>query len=472
MHPIGETLIQSLGFVAPGVAGALGAMDEHMDQGDVVPNWTSVCMLLMFGSVAAVGGIGGGAMVVTIFMIFDGLTPHNAIPLSKAVVFCGTVFSSLLNVLSGKLGGGKRMGKNIDADVVVMLVPGALSGTFMGVGLNRVLPGEWLVVILMLTLLVTCWMTARRVHQDLTAGPEEERQDLANPQGDGELSEAEQGAPTSRTSFVAPSPGTEHAHLDEHVGTLGALVGLLVLTVAGGVLMRVELDCLHLKNVKIDEPCESLLLRAIFGEAHDHPERGFLTKGHLSMVIAVLPGAICLLAALAVNMFIVTREGVVSEHWPREKLWAFGILGVVAGLLAGLVGVGGGLIFAPGLLFMGLPPEIVVATSTFCVLFTSSSTTMQYLFLGRVLAHLVPVYATVNIVASLIGTSTVVTLDRLKMPKYYISVAVLLAVTTSAVFSCVKLQSLVGDKKLEELPVSLLTEGMRYYTPAQTETSR
>merc|ERR1719472_500152 len=141
--------------------------------------------------------------------------------------------------------------------------------------------------------------------------------------------------------------------------------------------MRVELDCLHLKNVKIDEPCESQLLRAIFGEAHDHPERGFLTKGHLSMVIAVLPGAICLLAALAVNMFIVTRQGVVSEHWPREKLWAFGILGVVAGLLAGLVGVGGGLIFAPG------------------VLFTSSSTTMQYLFLGRVLAPLVPVYATV-----------------------------------------------------------------------------
>ena len=46
-----------------------------------------------------------------------------------------------------------------------------------------------------------------------------------------------------------------------------------MLTVAGGVLMRVELDCLHLKNVKIDEPCESQLLRAIFGEAHDHPER-------------------------------------------------------------------------------------------------------------------------------------------------------------------------------------------------------
>merc|ERR1719305_1997237 len=215
-------------------------------------------------------------------MIFDGLTPHNAIPLSKAVVFCGTVFSSLLNVLSGKLGGGKRMGKNIDADVVVMLVPGALSGTFMGVGLNRVLPGEWLVVILMLTLLVTCWMTARRVHQDLT-GDDDAREDVANPQGDGNLSEAEQGSTAvSRAAFVPPTAGTEHAHLDEHLFTLFALVGLLVLTVAGGVLMRVELDCLHLKNMKVDQPCESQLLRTLFGEAHDNPERGFLTKGQLS----------------------------------------------------------------------------------------------------------------------------------------------------------------------------------------------
>merc|ERR1719321_1406507 len=59
-------------------------------------------------------------MVVTIFMIFDGLTPHDAIPLSKAVVFLGTIFSTLLNVISSKFkdANGKEQGSLVDGDVV------------------------------------------------------------------------------------------------------------------------------------------------------------------------------------------------------------------------------------------------------------------------------------------------------------------------------------------------------------------
>ena len=40
-------------------------------------------------------------------------------------------------------------------------------------------------------------------------------------------------------------------------------------------------------------------------------------------------------------------------------------LGLLAGGLAGLLGIGGGLIFAPLLLWMGLTPHQALATSTF-----------------------------------------------------------------------------------------------------------
>ena len=46
-------------------------------------------------------------------------------------------------------------------------------------------------------------------------------------------------------------------------------------------------------------------------------------------------------------------------------------LGLLAGALAGLLGIGGGLIFAPLLLWMGLSPHQALATSTFAIVPTA-----------------------------------------------------------------------------------------------------
>ena len=46
-------------------------------------------------------------------------------------------------------------------------------------------------------------------------------------------------------------------------------------------------------------------------------------------------------------------------------------MGLLAGALAGLLGIGGGLIFAPLLLWMGLTPHQALATSTFAIVPTA-----------------------------------------------------------------------------------------------------
>ena len=54
-------------------------------------------------------------------------------------------------------------------------------------------------------------------------------------------------------------------------------------------------------------------------------------------------------------------------------------LGLVAGALAGLLGIGGGLIFAPLLLWMGLSPHQALATSTFAIVPTALGGTFAHL---------------------------------------------------------------------------------------------
>jgi uncharacterized membrane protein YfcA len=379
-------------------------------------------------------------MVVTIFMVFDGLSPHYAIPLSKAVVFCGTVFSSILNVFSKSKEAKEKDTSLIDADVVAVVVPGALSGTIIGVVGNRMTPAVALLIILLTALIFTCCLCAHRLLQ-------QRREELD--------SERRADAPEETAPLAEPEePPTK---LSEHSLTLCLLVGLEVVTIAGGTLTRLSLDCMEALDTKApDNPkyCDSKVLRGIFGSAHDHKDYGFLHPGGKAFFFAILPSFIAFLFSGLLLFAIFQNPGLRRRHTTGTLLGYSGI-GFIAGILAGLVGVGGGLIFAPAFLGMGLDSSITVATSTFCVLFTSSSTTTQYLLLGRIILSLVPVYAIANVVASLCGTSLILLSDTYGMPKSLVTGIVLVAVSTSAIFSCIKLGSMGGDDPDDATQVSV-----------------
>lgn len=59
------------------------------------------------------------------------------------------------------------------------------------------------------------------------------------------------------------------------------------------------------------------------------------------------------------------------------------LMGVVAGLLSGLLGIGGGLVFAPMLMLIGLPPHEALATSTVAIVPTTLGGTWSHLRQGR-----------------------------------------------------------------------------------------
>jgi uncharacterized membrane protein YfcA len=68
--------------------------------------------------------------------------------------------------------------------------------------------------------------------------------------------------------------------------------------------------------------------------------------------------------------------------WSKEIIFKYPIYAFFGGIMAGLLGIGGGLILGPMLLDLGINPIISTATSNFLVLFTSSSTTIQFIILG------------------------------------------------------------------------------------------
>ncbi|KAK9914892.1 hypothetical protein WJX75_001974 [Coccomyxa subellipsoidea] len=78
-----------------------------------------------------------------------------------------------------------------------------------------------------------------------------------------------------------------------------------------------------------------------------------------------------------------------------------------AGFTAGLLGIGGALIFNPVLLQLGVQPQVTASTSVLMILFTSSAIALSFYFQGLLNVSYAVVLAPLCFVASLIGVTLV-----------------------------------------------------------------
>ncbi|TKY71573.1 integral to membrane [Spatholobus suberectus] len=81
----------------------------------------------------------------------------------------------------------------------------------------------------------------------------------------------------------------------------------------------------------------------------------------------------------------------------------FPLMALLAGLLGGVFGIGGGMLISPLLLQVGVTPEVTAATCSFMVLFSSTMSALQYLLSGMEHVQASLILAIMCFVASLLG---------------------------------------------------------------------
>ncbi len=79
---------------------------------------------------------------------------------------------------------------------------------------------------------------------------------------------------------------------------------------------------------------------------------------------------------------LVDRDGTVFEY--NVNLVVTMIFAGVAGISAGLLGIGGGIVNVPVLTFAGLPIHLAVATSSFLIIFNAITGTASHAILGNI----------------------------------------------------------------------------------------
>lgn len=431
---------------------------------DLAKPEATVCVVIMFlsGVLCAAAGIGGGGIIVTVLMFFGHLSPHDAVPMSKAIVFMGAVSSGCLNI-------GKKFKNNeksqeqplIDWHIVKLTVPMALIGTLFGVLLNRETPG-WQIVLLLTGIL--CLMTGMLVHKALkqyhaeVTGLRHDRKDvddeeaktlLGNTQDGDEMPQPEIGTSNKELGHllekpdatVKPEISNKELGQNCYSGFDVVYMGLLLIVVVIGSVLRDHAKSCRNEKISSDtkapwaqSACNHPILTAVFGPHMEHWMENEGLANFIQGLMVIIPIWVCLSIAMYYGYKIL------QDGWDLRRIMLYQSVALLTGCLAGLVGIGGGLVLAPFFLLSGVEPSVAVATSATCVIFTSSSTTMQYLLMDRIRVLLSVFYGTANLFASLIGTGLVHYLqDTFASRKSYITWIVAVGVAASMVLSIMKL---------------------------------
>ncbi|OUZ99966.1 Transmembrane protein TauE like [Macleaya cordata] len=104
---------------------------------------------------------------------------------------------------------------------------------------------------------------------------------------------------------------------------------------------------------------------------------------------------------------VIASKGEAGTEWKVHQLFLYCFLGVLAGMVGGLLGLGGGFILGPLFLELGIPPQVSSATATFAMTFSSSMSVVEFYLLNRFPVPYALYFLAVATVAAFVGQHVV-----------------------------------------------------------------
>ncbi|XP_055803114.1 sulfite exporter TauE/SafE family protein 5-like [Solanum dulcamara] len=338
--------------------------DEGLKFG--VPAVVAGVLCFLAASISSAGGIGGGGLYVPILTIVAGVDLKTASSFSAFMVTGGSIANVVSNMfVKSPKNGGKIL---IDFDIALLSEPCMLLGVSIGVICNRVLP-EWLITILFAVFLGYC--TFKTCKSGFFYWKLE--------------SELENGLLKNETESL----------LEKKEGKGGIISSIPWMKM--GMLVMFWFSFFFLYLLRGNRYGQGIIPMEACGV-------GYWIISSVQFPLAIIfTSWILYNRESQQNMPSKKQEGTSeTKHGPSRKL-IFPIMALLAGVLGGVFGIGGGMLISPLLIQVGITPEVTAATCSFMVFFSSTMSAVQYLFLGMKHVDDALIFAVVCCVASIIG---------------------------------------------------------------------
>ncbi|KAG8385695.1 hypothetical protein BUALT_Bualt03G0071800 [Buddleja alternifolia] len=323
--------------------------------------------------ISSAGGIGGGGLFIPILTIIAGLDLKMASSYSAFMVTGGSIANVACHMSS------KRNAKPlIDYDIALLSEPCMLLGVSCGVILNVMLPG-WLITIFFVIFIAFC------TFKTCKSGVYYWKLESEGVGRNGMENEEEEGCGESTKEPLLSDEGK--------METPWMKLGMLIVIWFSFFVLYLLRGNRYGQGIIQIETCG---------------------KGYWIISAVQIPLAIIFTTWLLYgrkcpkNDNASTQQGNGGETRSLScDKFIFPVMALLAGVLGGVFGIGGGMLISPLLLQIGIGPEVTAATCSFMVLFSSTMSAIQYLLLGMENIYGAVVFAAICFVASLVGLTLV-----------------------------------------------------------------
>jgi uncharacterized membrane protein YfcA len=369
-------------------------------------------MLAMLGLlIAAGGGIGGGGILVPIYILVWNFTPKHAIPLSNITVFGGAVANTALNWPKRHPTADRPL---IDWDLILVMEPLTIAGALGGAIFNKLLPEQLLCVLLVVLLVATAVETLKKARKmymkesallksgesELTRLAQQQDDNDGDDENDAEKGQDEKAAtaeplatadlPEDAQFAVKPASSTGPAKLpnqndqnDEQDRRRAQLHAIL---------QAERVTPLYNVQVLVAMFVVVVAMNVLKGGGAFRSPLG-ITCGSAGFWLAQAAILAFILAVAAhVRTYLLQRYHLKQRlqypyvegdiEWNERNSIVYPLVCTLAGFFAGMFGVGGGIVKGPLMLAMGVHPAVSAASSACMILFTSFSATTSFVVFG------------------------------------------------------------------------------------------
>ncbi|KAK3212935.1 hypothetical protein Dsin_017641 [Dipteronia sinensis] len=376
---------------------------------------------IVFGSIigffgaafGSVGGVGGGGIFVPMLSLIIGFDAKSSTAISKCMIMGAAVSTVYYNL---KLRHPTIDMPIIDYDLALLIQPMLMLGISIGVAFN-VIFADWMVTVLLIILFIgtstKAFFKGVETWKKETIMKTEAAKRLES-NGDAAQEVEYQPLPSGPSSNPPKDNNEKEVSILENVywKELGLLVfvwvaflGLQISKVSSSFFLK-KFQLFHTVEVhNTISPYAVLVLTMLFFLLQHYTATCSVVYWVLNLL--QIPVSVGVSMYEAVSLYqgrrVIASKGDDGKNFRVYQLVSYCCFGILAGVVGGLLGLGGGFIMGPLFLELGVPPQVSSATATFAMTFSSSMSVVEYYLLKRFPVPYALYFVAVATVAAFVG---------------------------------------------------------------------
>ena len=358
---------------------------------------------------AASGGVGGGGVLLAVLVLVLHFTSKQAIPISNMAIFGGSIANLVLNFPKRHPEADRPI---LDWNLICMLQPFALIGAIIGAYLSKLIPDHILSILLVLILGYAAYRSFEKgmelyrkegyrklpdedkfLNENERSDEHDDKNELANP-----ILSAHHNDNNNNSNNISNQNGFIEIGIDDHENNENHIQKCDIINKEKQhPLFKIEIIILLFVIVTI-------LNVVKFVTACGSVSYWMIESLNIAWIICIsLFLRYLLLEEWKIKASVQYQYCHGEIEWNERNTLIYPPISIFAGLLASTFGIGGGIVFGPLMLEMGVHPLVAYATSSAMIFFTTFIAATSYLVLGTLVIDYGIYFLFIGFISTAIG---------------------------------------------------------------------